>query len=468
MMAGQHRILPNSSSVYLVKTDLLGNILWTQTIDSGYWNTEGYSVKQCNDGGYIVAGTRGPIAFDRYIFVVKTDSIGNVQWAKTFGGNGESGAYSVIQSFDGTFVVTGAFNSNTVPIIKIDSIGNVIWEEELDNNGGVQGGSMIQTPDSGFVVCATFSTGINTDHLFAYKINSSGAFLWGKNYGTIHFYANRIDTTNDGGLIFGGSTDYFGAGNSDMLLMKTDGSGNLLWTKSYGSPANESVFSVKQTSDHGFVLTGVMDSAATGYGGSGYVVKTDSIGNVEWSNTYGYFSPAPAFTLDGLQTADGGYAFTGTDQSSNMVLIKTDSLGKNGCNDSSVTTQSFSANIPVNNVLADSIIIPINSATIIPYTNGADSVTTICASVGIRPITDNQIPITIFPNPTTNHFTITFPNTIYKGVIEIYNVLGKKIFSENITNVSQKEIRLNTINAGIYFVKVRDGAYNKTEKLVIE
>jgi hypothetical protein len=167
------------------------------------------------------------------------------------------------------------------------------------------------------------------------------------------------------------------------------------------------------------------------------------------------FSIAPTF--------DNGYVAVGE----NYPFIKIDSLGAAPCLDMTVNTPDTSR---IFNNWDEPITIAPCSFTTYPHNLILDSgvaIINICMS-GIRENPNESISFQVSPNPTTNNFTITFPNIINKGVIEIYNVLGKKIFREDIINVSQKEIRFNTINAGIYFVKVRDGEKEYCKKLVIE
>ena len=91
-----------------------------------------------------------------------------------------------------------------------------------------------------------------------------------------------------------------------------------------------------------------------------------------------------------------------------------------------------------------------------------------CLVTSVSEENTNSAPVSVFPNPAKDNFTVTFSNTINKGVIEVYNVLGKKIFTEDVINVSQKEVQLKNSDAGIYFVKVHTEEKTFTEKLVVQ
>ena len=89
-------------------------------------------------------------------------------------------------------------------------------------------------------------------------------------------------------------------------------------------------------------------------------------------------------------------------------------------------------------------------------------------STGIANNTGTIDAIRIFPNPSSGNFTITFHDITNNGRIEIYSALGERIFSEPVSLTSKKEINLNNISRGIYFVKVFDGEKSYCKKLIVE
>ncbi len=120
-----------------------------------------------------------------------------------------------------------------------------------------------------------------------------------------------IVQTSDGGYAISGDTYSFGAGNSDYWLVKTDAAGNMLWNKTYGGPLFESESAMIQTSDGGFALAGLYNATnvLAGTGGDSWLVKTDAAGNMQWNKTYGGTGIDYGYSV--VQTSDGGYAMSG-------------------------------------------------------------------------------------------------------------------------------------------------------------
>jgi len=132
---------------------------------------------------------------------------------------------------------------------------------------------------------------------------------WSKTYGgTGNDRAVHMTDTSDGGYALAGYTNSSGAGNFDALLVKTDSTGNIEWSRTYGGIDDDSASAVVQTSDGGYALAGSTRSFGAG-NGDFWLVKTDSAGNMMWSQTYGGASMDRAFHI--VETTDGGYALAG-------------------------------------------------------------------------------------------------------------------------------------------------------------
>jgi hypothetical protein len=466
--------------IYLIKTNANGDTLWTKTFGGiDYENSS--SVEQTADGGYIIAGGKFNNPFTGYhnIYLIKTDSNGNSLWVKKFGGSSShDSGYSVHQTTDGGYIIAGStqtFGNDSIEayLIKTDFNGDVLW---LKTFGGINydaAGSVQQTTDGGYIIAGTTASfGAGYYDIYLIKTNVNGDTLWTKTFGGTNYDASAsVQQTTDGGYIIAGYTESFGAGYIDTYLIKTNANGDTLWTKTFGGANYESAFSVQQTTDDGYVIVG----STTSFGAGSYdvyLIKTNDIGDTLWTKTYGGSGIEDGYSVQ--QTFDGGFIITGFTTSFgagsyDVYLIKTDNLGNSGCNEGSAATIVSNPATLITNTATIVISAGSNVTSPILITGSGATITTLCTTVGIPPISNFQSSIfNIFPNPATNNFSIIFPNTINKGVIEIYNILGEKVFTENIVNVSQKEIRLNTINSGIYFVKVRDGESEYSEKLVIE
>ncbi|PJA26943.1 MAG: hypothetical protein CO189_08780, partial [candidate division Zixibacteria bacterium CG_4_9_14_3_um_filter_46_8] len=114
-----------------------------------------------------------------------------------------------------------------------------------------------------------------------------GDTLWTRTYGGSNWDgAYSVQQTNDGGYIIAGETASFGAGDWDFYLVKTDGTGDTLWTRTYGGSNADVALSVRQTVDGGYIIAGYTESLGAG-GKDFFLVKTDAVGDTLWTRTYG-------------------------------------------------------------------------------------------------------------------------------------------------------------------------------------
>ena len=340
----------HNGDVYLLKTDAKGNEEWNKLF-GGTESDGGHSVRQTTDGGYIILGfTMSYGAGSRDIWLIKTDAKGNEEWNKTFGGNTYDNAYSIQQTTDGGYIITGWTNSYNDPetatdatgpnrdiwLIKTDAKGNEEWNklfgwgwneiahfvQQTTDGGYIIGGSwLIKTDANGneewkcapYRACSVFPhPGANSEFSLGLRWLTSG------------------QQTTDGGLIlFGNDADK----KNQLKIVKTDIKGNEEWNKIFDYPEevlfavkdeNYPIFSAKkiqQTTDGGYILLG-QSSWSAGFNklkqAGALLIKTDAKGNEEWKEIFYYssdaqhyhkFSVAHIFSIQ--QTTDGNYIIVG-------------------------------------------------------------------------------------------------------------------------------------------------------------
>lgn len=272
-----------SNDYYLTKTREDGSVIWSKTF-GGTGNDIGRDVIVTSDGGYAMVGyssspgTNG--SFDGY--VVKTDSAGNVDWEKWYGGAAFEFPIRLTETYDGGFIVTSqstSFGSNYQwYTTRTDSNGDTLWTRLFGTAGPDFTHEAVEAADSGIVIVGTTLGPVDSAQLTLVKYDKSGNQLWVKYprltkgdrpYG--------IRATSDGGFLITGQTSTFDR-NLQMLLMKVDANGDSLWVKTFGATGNEFALQVNPASDGGWFLSGVTDGFNT-TNIDLFVVKTDSAGN---------------------------------------------------------------------------------------------------------------------------------------------------------------------------------------------
>jgi len=242
----------------------------------------GYSVQQTLDGGYIVAGYSDCYGNGTQVYLVKTNASGDTLWTRAYGGYLDDWGFSVKQTIDTGYIVAGyttSFgNGWQVYLIKTNSSGDTLWTKGYGGSGDENGYSVQQTLDGGYIVAGLTTSFGNSAQVYLIKTDASGDTLWTRTYGdTLEDVGYSVQQTSDGGYIVVGYTYSFG--NLDQVyLIKTDASGDTLWTRTYGGITNDRGYYIEQTPDEGYIIAGYTNSF--GNRDQVYLIKTDVNGNV--------------------------------------------------------------------------------------------------------------------------------------------------------------------------------------------
>jgi hypothetical protein len=342
-------------------------IEWQNTI-GGSGNNNLYSISQTSDGGYILGGrSDSNISGDKTensngvwdYWIVKTDSLGIIQWQNTIGGIGSDCLRSIAQTTDGGYILGGWSQSNISGdktensngqsdywIVKTDSLGAIQWQNTIGGSGIDNLFSVAQTIDGGYILGGYSASNISGDKTenrngfydyWIIKTNSLGDIQWQNTIGGSGDDAlYSVSQTSDGGYILGGWSDSNISGDKtensiglfDYWIVKIDSLGDLKWQNTIGGNGTDNLSSIKQTSDGGYVLGGYSDSNISGdkteisNGQEDYwIVKTDSLGAIQWQNTVGGSYDDELYYIE--QTIDGGYILGGS-SSSNISGDKTE------------------------------------------------------------------------------------------------------------------------------------------------
>jgi len=300
---------------WLVKTDADGNMQWTKTY-GGASTDYARSVVETSDGGYAIAGgTHSFGAGNADFWLIKTDDSGNMEWHQTYGGAGIDWASHLVQTSDGGYILAGltrsfGAGSEDCWLVKTDSSGNMQWNRTYGGIGNDVAKEVVETSDGGYAIaCRTSSFGVGNYDFWLIKTDSSGNIEWSQTYGGSSVdWGQSLVQTDDGGFAILGNSKSFGAGLDDFWLIKTNATGEMEWSRTYGGASYEGTSCVVQTNDGGYVMTGW--TASYGAGSNDFwLIKTDSSGNIEWSQTYGDVGLEESNAV--IQTSDGGYAIAG-------------------------------------------------------------------------------------------------------------------------------------------------------------
>jgi hypothetical protein len=303
----------NSGDVWLLKTDENGDTLWTKTYGLA-WSDKGNCVQQTTDNGYIITGSITP-AMGSFpdIWLLKTDENGDTLWTKTFNQSGNEVGNCVQQTTDDGYIITGYTKPTGINyrvwLIKTDEDGNATWTRSYGGTDNDQGNWVQQTNDTGYIITGSTKSFGDSNQVYLIKTDDLGDTMWTKTYGgTRNEIGYSVQQTNDNGYIITGSTNSFGAGNYDIYLIKTDENGDTLWTKTYGGTGSDIGYSVQQTIDNGYIITGGIHIPGN------YelcVIKTDENGNALWTKTYGGPGSVSDYGYSIQETGDNEYIITG-------------------------------------------------------------------------------------------------------------------------------------------------------------
>lgn len=309
--------------------------LWTRTY-GGSANEVAYAICETYNGGFIIAGLTSTFGSGpQDIYIVKIDNNGDTVWTRTIGGISFEAAHGVCETSDSCYVIAGYTESfgaggKDVYLLKLDAEGTELWNKIY---GGPQQDcsySVCETQDGGLVVVGYRDgpSGWVKGDLWILKTDLSGDTVWTKTYGGAgQDYGVSIKETSDNGFIIAGINSFQSAGGKDVWLVKTDANGDTAWTRTYGGALEDVGYGVHMTSDNGYIVAGYIDGTGEWTAGDAWLLKMDAAGDTVWTKVYG--GNGEDFGFDVFPTHDGGYIIGGTHATSggDMWLLKTDAAG---------------------------------------------------------------------------------------------------------------------------------------------
>lgn len=492
-----------SATLFYASFSQIPPIQWQKTF-GGSSDERIKSSQQTSDGGYILAGYSnskdGDLTTnkgDNDYWVVKINSLGVIEWQKTYGGSGADLAYSVIQTSDGGYMVGGFSNSNNGDVtgshgnndywlLKLNSTGTIVWQKTYGGSDDDVFSTIKQTKDGGYIVVGYSKsrdgdvTGNHGNYdSWVLKLSNQGNIEWQKSYGGYDTEtAFWIEQTSDGGYIFTGysnsnSGDVTGNhGDFDFWVVKVNYAGTIEWQKSLGGSGSDASYNIQQTKEGGYIVAGTSNSINNGdvSGSHGsddfWVVKINYAGTIEWQKSYGGNNSDISQSIK--QTQDGGYIVAGLSKSNNGDLTN-----NYGGYDSWIIKINYAGTIEWQKSFGDSgedvtfVVQQTKDGQYFAsgYTYARDTKTNLIKTnsdfwvfkLGFNTPTNDLFSnnlIKLFPNPTTDLLTVEINEPTATEII-ITDVQGKIVNRENlIIGQLKKEFSVSNLHDGIWFVSI--------------
>jgi len=269
--AGTDSFGEGDGDVWLLKLNRSGGIVWQKSY-GGSQSDVAAGIQQTKDGGYIIAGTTesyGAGGSDGWVF--KLDPNGDIEWQKAYGGIQNDSFNSVQQTTDGGYIIAGITESYGAGgsdgwVLKLAANGTVEWQKTYGGSKEDYPISIRQTMDGGYILGGeTESFGAGSYDMWALKLASNGKINWQKVYGgSGQDFSDMIVQTTDGGYIAAGCTESYGAGGGDGWVVKLASNGRIEWQRTYGGSASDWNCTVHESDGGGYIVTGCTYSYGAG------------------------------------------------------------------------------------------------------------------------------------------------------------------------------------------------------------
>ena len=476
-MSGTTTTMATGYDMCVTKFNKFGDTIWSKNY-GGTGLEYGGLIKKAHDGNFLCVGQTLSFGSGNYdTYIVKINPLGDTLWTKAVGSplidlvtrciilpNDD---FILLSSLDST-----GFGNNDVQFIKMDANGNVLWNRLYDAFNDNEITDILQSSDSGFILTgSTNSFGAGDYDSFVIKVDSLGNLSWAKTYGGILGEGSFHIVKSSNGYAITGNIKSFGQGGSDVYLLKLDLNGNIVWAKTYGTSTDETSTGIALSNDNGFAISGNY-GLTTGSNIDVILLKADSLGNLLWTKKYG--SASLDFGGNLIQTADNGYFIPGSSISFTSTyysdyFIKTDSLGNSGCYENNLSlitmdiTSLLSITNPTPNVYSDPSIVAINTQTIISSDGLIES--TLCFTTDVKETEKIKDEFNIYPNPANNFIDV---ETEFKNYsVSVFDDMGNLILKEK-TNQNKTRIDLSSFSNGIYFIQLQSNDKLVSKKFIKE
>ena len=479
---------PGSQAVYVTRFFKDGTVRWSKAI-GGTGLDMAYSLVQSKDGGSAITGYTNSYAVGiEDVYVIKLDSDGAMKWSESIGGSAAEQGKCIINTRDGGYAIggyTGSFGAGgpaDMYVIKLTATGAIQWTKTIGGGGDEEAYTIIQAKDGGYALVGYTNGsgfGAGNSDVYIVKLDSTGALKWTKTFGgAIGDAGYGICQTSDKGYAVTGYTSNFGAGSNDVYVIKLDSTGATMWTKTIGGTKSEIGYSIIQTKDGGLAITGFTNSFGAG-SNDVYLIKLDAAGNLKWDRAIG---GAPSDYGNWIiQNKDGGYTIAGYTDSygaggDDCYIVVTDSLGNTCMNvESSGGTEGTGGTVKTGGTASSGGTINFkDSGRVVDALGTLD---TICRVIGqgsgINEVAAALVEIKLYPNPSSQTIYLDFGDqSNFKNstfTISIIDITGRILSASTLENPTSKiPFTISGLHSGIYFMQIVSDNGMEVKKFIKE
>lgn len=438
---------------------------WQKTYSKGTMDHGRYAQKAI-DNGYVIAGRAlisGEMDFDGWI--IRTDYQGEVIWEKNYGDYYVDELEVIRTTTDNAYIAIGTStmfgNSGEGWVIKVDDDGEIIWNKgfhpPLSTNWDYLY-DIIELEDGSYVAVG-FGNSASTQ-AWIIKLNNSGEIIWNHEFGDQYWERlTSVKQTSDGGFIAAGDK-HIQHGNivgHDAYLVKFNSLGEIEWEKTYGGEKNEMFRNVNINADGTFTATGSKTNENTG-SEEAWVMKTDSQGNEIYNKVINVRN------ITGITQLEDGNELICANANQKSILVLIDSEGN------VLNEQYFS----IGNIddRATSMQITENGHVILggranAHTQAGDFWLVTMGEENTMNINDwAKNEVQIYPNPATNYLNIK--SDWFINDIKIKDINGKEILTQKVNNEKKSTLNVQALPSGVYLAEIISGNQKQIKKIIVK
>ncbi len=464
----------NYHDTELTKFDSLGNVQWSKKYVTGAMGVN--CGVETLDSAYLFVGYLKE-SWEQYnnMFLIKTDLQGNILWTKTIGPPGACAGYKILKTWDGGYVIGGLSiqygpGTNAYYMVKVDANGSPVWGRTYGYLATDQLRTMVVTKDKGFLMAGyTNSFGGHQNPLLV-KTDSLGNILWAKHYQnntqSLLLY-DAIETVEGDILVSGGKLSF--STSFGTYLMRVNSLGNIKWANYYSSNSKYVAF----TNLSSIGINQIVGSASVfdhdginSFNYRGAFVKLDSIGNISHAIQYTGLLES---SIAAYPTGDSRFHAIGWKSnatSSSHSVFKLDSMGRGACQTANISISKTPLSLvavtaPVFGgfALTDSI----DNRVVVTSIN--KNYTTDCISTSVMDVY-HQPDFFLYPNPGDGLYRIISNSNYEDADLSIYSSHGTLVLSKKYSVTEQVEFDIRSCKPGMYLVMLTTGNLRRSMKLI--